>query len=62
MAITINEDAIFYFSPNPKMPNEKMVGNIIDIKKKPRKTAATEIHPILATQQTSVLKIIGFTR
>ena len=48
MAMTMNEDANFDFSPNPKMPSEKIVGNIIDMKKKLRNKAATDIQPNLA--------------
>jgi hypothetical protein len=49
MAMTINDEASFDFSPNPKIPSEKMVGNMIDMKKKLKNTAATDIHPNLAT-------------
>ena len=36
IAITINEDAFFVCSPNPFIPSAKIVGNMIDIKKKIR--------------------------
>ena len=45
MAMTMNAEAFFARAPRPKMPRAKMVGNMIDMKKKLRKTHATESQP-----------------
>src|SRR5271170_1245616 len=57
IAITIKYDALFALVPKPKMPRAKIVGNMIDIKKKQRKMQITEIQPALQkiSRQVSTL-------
>ena len=43
--ITIKDDAFFVFGPRSFMPREKIVGNIIDIKKKTPYKLIREIQP-----------------
>jgi len=43
MAMTMNADAFLVCGPSPFMPSAKMVGNMIDMKKKLAKSAPTEI-------------------
>ena len=45
--ITIKEDAFLVFSPSPFIPRAKMVGNMMDMKKKIRKSERIENQPIL---------------
>ena len=49
IAMTMKEEANLDFSPNPWMPNAKIVGNITDMKKKLKKRATTEIQPTFQT-------------
>jgi len=42
MPMTMNEDAILVFDPKPKIPNAKIVGNMIDMKKNDKNTAISE--------------------
>jgi len=47
IAMTMNEAASFERLPRPKIPSAKIVGNMIDMKKKLRKRAMSEIQPSL---------------
>ena len=57
IAITINEDASFDFSQKPQIHSEKMVGNIIDIKKAIPITATRAGIPLanMATAHNAIL-------
>ncbi len=45
IAITSKDEAILEAAPNPAIPNAKMVGNMIDIKKGTAITAYTAMGP-----------------
>ena len=47
IAMTINDAHFFVFSPRSLMPRAKIVGNMIDMKKKIRNNAIIETHPKL---------------
>ncbi len=51
--IMINEEPSFVFEPSPRMPREKIVGNMIDIKNSTPVNAYTEILPCEATAPIS---------
>ncbi len=52
MAITMKAEALLVCGPSPWMPSAKMVGNMIDMKKKLAKSAPTEIQPSGAITKT----------
>ena len=51
--MTKNEEAIFVSSPNPFIPNAKMVGNMIDIKKGTASKAYTAMWPVAVSAAVS---------
>jgi hypothetical protein len=47
IAITIHEEAFFVFSPKSLIPKAKIVGNMMDMKKKIRNREIIENQPML---------------
>lgn len=46
--ITMNDEAFFVFGPKSFIPSAKIVGNVMDMKKKIRYKAITESYPKLS--------------